>query len=118
MPFAQASSPKCALDYKHSEADGQKCFVFFGADRRWVHPSSGLCELLGYSAPELIGITADKLFPPGVEWNQQLYLDFVSRGYLQTFVVLQTKSGPIVGLKTKSQKLKDGCLLAIFTPYP
>ncbi|MCU1308479.1 MAG: hypothetical protein JWN45_3174, partial [Acidobacteriaceae bacterium] len=80
--------------------------------------SPGLCELLGYNASELIGITGDKLFPPGLEWNQQLYLDFVSRGYLQTFVLLQAKSGVINGFKAKSQKLKDGCMLAVFTPYP
>ncbi|MCU1307146.1 MAG: hypothetical protein JWN45_1841, partial [Acidobacteriaceae bacterium] len=80
MSFAPASSPKCALDYKHPESDGQKYFVFFSADRHWLHPSPGLCELLGYNASELIGITGDKLFPPGLEWNQQLYLDFVSRG--------------------------------------
>jgi hypothetical protein len=118
MSIAPASSPKCALDYKHPEVEGQKYAVFFSADRRWLHPTPGLCELLGYSASELVGITGDKLFPPGVEWNQQLYLDFVSRGYLQTFVLLQSKSGEIVGLKTKSQKLKDGCMLAVFTPYP
>ena len=118
MSLAPASSPKCALGYKHPEADGQKYFVFFADDRRWLHPSLGLCELLGFSASELTGITSDKLFPPGVEWNQQLYLDFVSRGYLQTFVLLQAKSGVLVGLKTKSQKLKDGCMLATFTPYP
>jgi hypothetical protein len=118
MSFASASNHKCALDYKHPESEGQKYALYIDDDRRWVHPSPDLCTLLEYSASELIGITSEKLFPPGVQWNEQLYKDFLAKGRLRTFILLQTKSGTIVGLLADSRRLRDGCILAVFTPYP
>jgi len=115
---APAPSSQCALDYKHPEVDGQEYFLFVDRNRRWLRPSPELCALLEYDVSELIGITSEKLFPPGVLWNEQLYKDFLARGRLRTFILLQTKSGGVVGLHADSRKLRDGCILSVFTPFP
>src|SRR5437879_9304164 len=103
-----ASHPRCPLDFHHPEAEGKKYALFADDELRWVNITPGLCELLEYSPAELIGITAEQLLPPGVSRNEQLERDLIATGHLSRLVLLQAKSGNVVGLLADSHRLSDG----------
>ena len=106
----------CPNDYQHPEIANERYYVFFDVSRRWVRCSREVSEFLGYQMDELIGHTADKLIPPGVNYNREVWERFLSDGWIKRFMPLTKKSGHIVGVWVEYRRLQDGCMLAIMRP--
>ena len=115
-PDSKPAPTSCPCGFAHPETLGQKYFLFFDRERRWVHVSDALCELLQYSRDELLGITADKLYPPDLEWSPAYFRKLLEAGESTGVYVVRRKDGTTVGVYGRARELDDGCLLAIWEP--
>lgn len=103
----------CPTNYVHDEVAGEPFFVFFDSDRKWLKCSEAFAAFLGYEVQELVGGTAQRLFPEGFEYNDSVWRQFLSEGQITRFMPLKKKSGQRCGVWATYTKLSDGCMVVV-----
>lgn len=116
------SSFACPKGVNHSEVEGQRNFIFFDDDRKWVFVSGGAADLLQCSPEELVGRRHDEMMPQGavlsVVHKDKLHFwqDFEREGRLSGTSLVKPRTGPAIAIKYHAKKLADGCIVVTFDP--
>ena len=115
-PALASTRSRCPHQFAHSEVVNQPYFVFFDARGRWLHVGPKVAELLGYPEEELVGSTAERFMPPGLDYFPRMLLQFLDDGYQDSVFALRRRDGRNVGVRAEAWALPDGCNVAVWNP--
>jgi CheY-like chemotaxis protein len=100
----------------HGEFDG-KYVAFVDEKRCYLDVTDGVCELLGYSRSELLGMRIDDLAPPeSVYAVDPLFEQYLADKALSGEFVLMGRDGQRIPIRYYSRVFPDGCLVARWEP--
>jgi CheY-like chemotaxis protein len=100
--------------HSHPQLDNEYV-VFSDGARRYLDCSDGVCNLLGYSRMELLGMTIDDVsYRP--QKTHGLFEEYVKHGSLEGQYILRHKSGKPVFIQYRSEIFPDGCMAAVWEP--
>ncbi len=117
----QLSSHACPKGVNHPEVNGQRNYIFFDDDRKWVQVSDGAAMILQCSPDELEGERHDDLLPQGavlsIVHKDKLHFwqDFEREGRLAGTSLIKPRTGPAIAIHYQAKKLADGCMVVTFT---
>jgi PAS domain len=103
------------LSHGHAEVKDSEYVVFVDSSRRYVDCSDAVCNLLGYSRPELFEKRIDDI-SYDLQAVPKLFAEFVDSGAQEGRFVLQSKHRTPVPIKYKAFVFGDGCKAAIWEP--
>ena len=104
------------IAHSHPEIAGTY-MAFVDANRRYVEVTDGVCQLLGYSRRELLGMTIDQVAAPELRSDvPERFRQFVSEGGLEGQYCLLTKDKKRVQIHYQSKVYPDGCMVARWEP--
>jgi PAS domain S-box-containing protein len=102
--------------HSHPELDG-KYIAFADEQRCYVDVSDGVCELLGYSRPELLRMTIDDVTAPVMRSETApLFQQYLSDGRLQGEYILLHRDGSEIPITYTATVFPDGCMVASWVP--
>ena len=89
--------------------------VFVDGDRRYVDCTNGVCELLGYSRPEILTKTIEDV---SFDFDEvaPLFTTYLHSGAQEGDYILRHKTGDPVYVKYRAWVFPDGCLAATWQP--
>lgn len=98
--------------HSHSQLE-QKYVVFADASRRYLDCSDDVCQLLGYTRMEIIGMTIDDVsYRP--EKTLGLFDEYRRKGALDGQYILKHKTGKPLFIRYRSYIFPDGCMAAVW----
>jgi len=103
------------LSHGHPELADAHYVVFTDASRRYVDCSDGVCELLGYTRPELLNKSIEDV-SLHIKEVPHLFARYLERGHLEGEFVLRDKNGMPVPIFYRAFVFADGCIAAAWEP--
>lgn len=114
--LSRAASLLHIRSHSHKELEGR--YVAFVDERRfYLDVTDGVCELLGYSRSELLGMRIDDVTAPSIySKTTQLFQQYLADGLQQGDYVLRHRDGKEIPIDYIARVFPDGCMVARWTP--
>lgn len=103
------------MQHHHAEVDSP-FFMYVDRQRRYIHVSHGICELLGMRREQIIGATIDALTYPETADAPALFKEYLSSKGMQGSYILQHADGHPVPVAYDAHIFDDGCMCSCLTP--
>jgi len=110
--LAMTSSLLHIRSHSHSELDGEY-IAFADEHRRYLDVTDRVCELLGYSRSELLGMIIDDVTAPEMRLNTSpLFEQYLVDGRQQGEYILLHRDGTRIPINYIARVFPDGCMVA------
>ncbi len=90
--------------------------VYVDQERRYIHISDKVCDLLGRGRDEILGMRIEDVAYPGTANVPDLFQDYLQTGIQRGLFTLRHKNGAPVLIRYKAQVLTDGCMVSEWEP--
>ena len=92
--------------------------VIVDRNRRYTEVTDAVCELLGYSREQLLGMRIDDISAPSGAHTGAMFANFVRDGKMHGWYILKDIRGNEVHVDYVAEALPGGRFRAEWTPHP
>lgn len=114
--LSRAASLLHIRKHPHKELEG-RYVAFVDEQRFYLDVTDGVCELLGYSRSELLGMRIDDVTAPSIHpKTPRLFQQYLADGLQQGDYVLRHRDGKEIPIDYIARVFPDGCMVARWKP--